>query len=661
MTKLSLVAVGVLALWGCGDDSDDNPPCKTDADCTLPQQCAADGLCRAPDPADAGEPCLHPEHCKSKLCLDTGEGGVCSVACAGPAQCAAGQVCAPVDAKSVPPDAGGKSQLRLLCQAPGPGERHLNEACTGDDQCRSRICDDEGRCTQPCDASATGAQECPGSLVCEETSLAVGGGSLSTGVCRRQLLDAQEIGPVDVPKTGMTSPVTFTVAEGVTSFLLFADDTDNLHVVFKKLEGPDGTVYVNYDDRANELARAYDRTGTATVQVPGTDNPKGAVQAGTYKLWIQTYKWVNNDTTMEPEAGKLERVALLTRRSGQKGGLLDLELHFSPATGLKAATAKDDAYVKASLAELAALYNRMMGVGLGQVRYHDLPASEDTVKDWDHVGQLRTQYAKEGPNKLSVNIFVVNKIAMGYTGLAGGIPGVPGLAGRPVSGAVVEKQSDGKKMGRMLGHEIGHFLGLYHTTESQKGPFKVDLFSDTPECPSGTQADKCPDFHNQMFPFYYQAPDPLVLSRGQAMAVRGSPFFYELAYPEACGAGTDPVSDVTASGFGSGTTSVAGAGRLQSSCGGAGKAERVHLYRLTTTGLKSLEVQALSDDFDPVVYVLSGSCGTSPGGAEVGCQTAKKGAAATVTIDSPQAGAYYVVVDSDTGTGSYRLTVREIK
>jgi hypothetical protein len=649
------VLIGVLVV-ACGEDPErENPPCQSDADCKLPQQCASDGLCRAPDPVDEGKPCLHPDHCKSKLCLDAGKGGVCAVACTDPTGCEAEQVCAPSTAKSVPPD--NKAQLRLLCQDAGSGERHTGEACSSDDECRSRICDDEGRCTRPCDAKSTDGQACPGSLICEETSLTAGGASLTTGVCRRKLLEAQELGPVDVPKTGLTSPVTFTIDKDVTSFLLFADDTDNLHVVITKLEGPDGTVYVNYADRTKELARAYDRTGTAIVQVPGTDNEKGAVQAGDYKLWIQTYKWVNDK--MEPEAGKLERVAVLTRRSTQKGGLLDLDLHFAAGTGVKAATAKDDAFVKATLQELAALYNRLMGAGLGQVRFFDLPATEDTIKDWNHVAQVRTKYSREGPNKLSINVFVVKKIAMGYTGLSGGIPGVPGLAGRPVSGVVVEKQFDGKKMGRMLGHEIGHFLGLYHTTESQKGPFKNDLISDTPVCPSGTQAQQCPDFKNLMFPFYYQAPDPLVLSRGQATVARGSPFFYELSYPEACGAGTDPVSDVTASGFGSGTTTP-GTARLKSSCGGAGQAERVHLYRLTATGLKSLEVQAASGDFDPVVYVISGSCKTDDG-TEVGCQSAKKGAAAKVTVDAPQAGAYYVVVDSDTGTGNYWLTVREIK
>jgi len=649
MPVTRLLCVAALALAACGDDAQDTP-CLTDADCTLPAMCAIDGRCAAPSPAVDGKPCAHPDHCESGLCYDTGKGGICATVCEEPAGCKVGQVCLAVRGQTLPvPAEGGKPapELRLLCQGQGAGTLHLGEACTGDAECGSGLCQSD-RCSQVCKSG------CPGRMACEQTTISAGGASLKTGVCRRaKLLDILELGAVDIPATGLASPLTFTIEAGVESFLLMADDKDNLHLAITKLEGPDGAVLVNRADHATELMRAFEYTGTATTQVPGTDNPKGAVKPGIYKLWLQTMA-TDQQTAV---AGKVERVAVLMRNSAQKGGLLDLDLHFAPGTGLTAAAAPTDPFVQGTLTQLQALYSRMAGVGLGQVRYYDLPATADVIKEWADVIKVRVDHAKPGPNNLTASVFLVHDIQLGYKALAGGIPGVPGLTGRPISGVVSELQPDAGKMGRLLAHELLHFLGLYHTTESEKAPFKHDTISDTPECATGTAIADCPDYQNQMFPYHLQAPNPPVLSRGQGSVVRGSPFLYEVAYPEACGAGTEVV-DVTTSLFASGTTTAA-TGQLQSACGGTGSHERVHLLRLTESGLKSLEVDVLSADFDPVVYVLSGSCDGK--GAELSCQNGQKGAAVKTSVDAPETGAYYIVVDSDSGSGNYTLAVRLAK
>lgn len=637
----------LLAL-SCGEEPSARP-CQSDADCTLPDLCGEDGLCSAPTPGKDGAPCSHPDHCESGLCVDaTGQGGSCVTICAAPADCAAGEICAPLLGQSLPLPSGGKPapQARLLCQAPGKGGTFLGESCTADADCTSGLCETD-RCTQPCETA------CPGAMVCEQATLVVGAASLKSGLCRRRLLRTVEVGAADVPQGGMTAPLTFDIEAGVDSFLLFADDAENTRVALTRLDAPDGTSFVSYADPANAQMYAFDYPGTGTVQVPGTDSAKGAVQPGTYKLWVQTHDPLAS--TLVPVVGKVERVAVLTRNSKQKGGLLDLDLHFSPGSGLSAAAAPTDPLVAGALAELRALYHRMLGVGLGQVRYLDLPATWDSIPDWTAVDKLRTAHSQAGPNGLSINVFFVKDIGLSYLGLAGGIPGVPGLAGRPLSGIVVEKQSTAKKTGRLLAHEIGHILGLRHTTE--QGAQIFDKIGDTPQCPSGTQVDQCPDYQDLMFPFYMNAPDPLTLSRGQAAVVRASPWLYEEAYPEACGPGTEVV-DVSASGFAGGTTSGAAA-TLQSSCGGAGQGERVHLYRLGESGLTSLDIEAHGTDFAPVVSVLSGSCDGK--GTELACQSGKQGDAVKLSVSAPQPGAYFVVVDSDSGAGDYWLTVTPVK
>jgi hypothetical protein len=147
----------------------------------------------------------------------------------------------------------------------------------------------------------------------------------------------------------------------------------------------------------------------------------------------------------------------------------------APRAGQRASRrpkAPDDPFVIEALAETARLLEALAGLSLGQVRYFDLPASADVVKDAAAVRALRAAHATDaGVHGLSVPIFVIKDISFGFKGLAGAIPGVPGLVGRPSSGVVVEKQGQGKRMGRLLAHELGSLSRplAYHRAR-RRGP-----------------------------------------------------------------------------------------------------------------------------------------------------------------------------------------------
>jgi hypothetical protein len=67
------------------------------------------------------------------------------------------------------------------------------------------------------------------------------------------------------------------------------------------------------------------------------------------------------------------------KREGAGSGLLDLNIHFSPGTGLTADAAAEDEYFANTLARMELLYRTRFGVALGEIQLFDLPETEFDV------------------------------------------------------------------------------------------------------------------------------------------------------------------------------------------------------------------------------------------------------------------------------------------
>jgi hypothetical protein len=173
-------------------------------------------------------------------------------------------------------------------------------------------------------------------------------------------------------------------------------------------------------------------------------------------------------------------------------GVLDLNLHFTGAQGLTAELAKTDATFQGYLAAMDAIY-QTVGIRLGEITYRDIDSSYQTIESLDGAeSDLQAMFALSEGNPNAVNLFFVDELSAGafggfgvILGIAGGIPGPPLVQGSPRSGvAIAIKPIQGMPAGidTTMAHEVGHFLGLFHTSEQAFFPPQIhDPLPDTPE------------------------------------------------------------------------------------------------------------------------------------------------------------------------------------
>ncbi len=174
------------------------------------------------------------------------------------------------------------------------------------------------------------------------------------------------------------------------------------------------------------------------------------------------------------------RVLFKTSTTTPTQGTLDLNLWFTGAGALTAATAPTAPRVVTMLADLNTIL-ATAGITVGKVTYQDCPVDTPqtittTIAVDSDLGKLFALGAEAPPG---INVFFVSAIAKEelegqpgiVLGIAGGIPGPPWLAqGSPHSGVAVDllsTQGEPDRLGAVLAHELGHYLGLFHTTERQ--------------------------------------------------------------------------------------------------------------------------------------------------------------------------------------------------
>ncbi len=165
-----------------------------------------------------------------------------------------------------------------------------------------------------------------------------------------------------------------------------------------------------------------------------------------------------------------------------------------------------------------------------------------TVDHSSAVDTLFAAAAKVGGSAV-LDVFVVDVVggleegdnkAMG--GWSGGIPGPIFHPGRVRSGVLValKAQADGQMAGRRLAHEIGHYLGLWNTTEADGSSH--DPLADTPQCTMANDkdgntvlsAEECKAAGGDNVMFWDTPAADAKFSAEQGAIMRGNPLVWAL-------------------------------------------------------------------------------------------------------------------------------------
>jgi len=322
--------------------------------------------------------------------------------------------------------------------------------------------------------------------------------------------------------------LSFDIGDDTTAFTIVAWDRRR-RIFPDRVIAPDGTELNIYDYHNYYFTPLLLET-ISPLLIPAGPQYASLIQPGTYAA----------EFGMETGAGEGLCHMILEETAGLEPTderlYLDVNFYFVGVRDLSAADAAEDSDFLDMLGAFDTAYAQA-NVQLGDVRYFDVLGDVaerfQILRDSSAIGDLVQLARQPGASRdelLSVNVFFVRGFAgemSGTLGVSSGIPGVPGVHGSPGSGLVFSAGSLGSArgnvlVGQTLAHEVGHFLGLFHTTELRGQG--ADQFEDTPICEDIGQGGNrnCPDVSNLMFPTAGWS-GVAEISPGQAMVIRANP------------------------------------------------------------------------------------------------------------------------------------------
>ena len=277
----------------------------------------------------------------------------------------------------------------------------------------------------------------------------------------------------------------FVVSGNTVSFIIHAFSSSASTPVFSSLTAPDGSDIKARLSQYGGTGIPWESAGYSNVLIP-----LSSAYQSTAGNWSYT---VSSATSLQ-----------LTSRTGSV---------FSTPTIIVQPYLTGDNYtadnISAALSIMKGIYEQN-GISLSIQTTIPISGTQYGIVSKDFTDPETAELVKRGSSD-KVNLFFLQGYkSEGYLGNSAGIPGSQGVQsghnGVLISLKAHELEANGvlhdQLLGETVGHEMGHFLGLYHTSESSGEIF--DPISDTPECPASkanktVTAENCDDGNNVMF------------------------------------------------------------------------------------------------------------------------------------------------------------------
>jgi hypothetical protein len=404
------------------------------------------------------------------------------IACAADSDCAIG-VCR-ARRSFIPADL---EPLPLSCGDVDPGRAGVGRPCGSRGECDRGICTVSGACVMPCASTA----DCPGAERCVEVWVQTSGGAMQPlEACAPVVAppdDVRVVGPEPGPR----------LSGGVEAADMLPGLSPTTLVVWT---AEDGSTPILQQIRDASGALVFDGfTGG-----PDAPTPRWGVSAATVSDALTLLYPNGPNTPLLPsgltvslnsfEPSDSERLVL--QRDGE-GSVIDLDAYLVGGGAWSMAGGA----VPSQLARAVGDANDILaqvGLTIGDVRVHSIVGSlrrdfevlEGSAGPMAVPPELAPLYRlSAGARRPSVHVFFVRMID-GAAGIASGIPGPHAVPGTGASGvAIAVDVIPDAILGLVMVHEIGHYMGLFHTSELDGSV--NDPLSDTGECrlPRDTNGD----------------------------------------------------------------------------------------------------------------------------------------------------------------------------
>jgi hypothetical protein len=270
----------------------------------------------------------------------------------------------------------------------------------------------------------------------------------------------------------------FEVGALTKSFALYIEGVTGAEYLIDELEGPDGVLVrsrASSDEAASGLGaaaapffsanRSVGDHGGASLLVP--NDPRLKVTPGTWSARLRS-------TRTEPHSVRLTRIE--QHASARPAVVrIPLNVHLSGAGGITRDNAQTHPRLRRAMQRIQSIFSPA-NIELSPINYWELDEGfqvlEDvTLRDDQSLEMLQSSSTSDGINLFLIERFEPADDLLGTVGgVSAAIPGDP-RAGERFAGVVVATSfSDDTPEDDLLGltaaHEIGHFLGLFHTSEA---------------------------------------------------------------------------------------------------------------------------------------------------------------------------------------------------